>query len=126
MSIEMLPRWLRQLATDISGNAAIEFAFVAPLLLLLPMAVLQLTLWGVGAAAARDAADRAARCVMVDPRGCDSEENVRKTVAEETTTMTAKVDLALERADCGVAVVGRQKDFAFQGMSAVSVRRCAG
>ena len=100
-------RWLAVCWRDRAGAAALEFALVTPLLLAMIIGIAELTRWSWGAAATRDLAVRAARCIAVTPAVCDSAAAVTAAMADAAPTIAAASELTFEKADCGVRVIAR-------------------
>lgn len=111
-----------------SGAAAIEFALVAPLFLSLILGTVELSRWAWGAAATRDLAARAARCIAVTPWLCNSVLATDKAMAAVAPTISATTELRYEKAACGVRVTasGGFPAAITPGLGRVEGSACAG
>ncbi len=113
------------LGQDRSGAAAVEFALVAPLLVAILVGLVELAAWSWGAAATRDLAARAARCVAVTPERCRSDAAVAALVAAES-RFDSRV--RIDNSACGVriSVTGGLPAALTPGLGTVTARACAG
>lgn len=111
-----------------SGAAAIEFALVAPLFLCLVIGTVELSRWAWGAAATRDLAARAARCIAVTPWRCESAASTRKAMAAAAPSISATTELRFEKAGCGIRVIasGGFPAAITPGLGRVEASACAG
>ena len=95
------------LRRDNRGVAALEFALIAPLFLGLVMGTIELARWSWGAAATRDMAARAVRCITVTPARCGSSADVAAVMRTDAPMIAATTRLSFEPGPCGVRVVAR-------------------
>jgi Flp pilus assembly protein TadG len=111
-----------------SGAAAVEFALVAPLFLSLVIGTVELSRWAWGAAATRDLAARAARCITVTPALCGSVAATDKAMAGAAPLISAATELRYEKAACGVRITadGGFPALITPGLGRVEGRACAG
>jgi Flp pilus assembly protein TadG len=93
------------LSQDRAGAAALEFALVAPVFLVLVLGGVETSRWAWGAAATRDLAARAARCIAVTPGLCKSAAATHAQLAAATPLVGNAVSLRAETAACGIRVV---------------------
>jgi Flp pilus assembly protein TadG len=92
------------LAHDRSGAAAVEFALVTPLLLIMVIGIVELSHWAWGAAATRDLAARTARCIAVTPDLCGSVPATRAAMAKAAPMISTTTALDFEKSACGIRV----------------------
>ena len=119
---------LRAFRGDRRGAAAVEFALVAPLFLSLLIGTAELSRWAWGAAATRDLAARAARCIAVTPWLCGSAPATDKAMAEVAPLISAATELRFEKSACGIRVVARGgfPGLITPGLGPVEGSACAG
>lgn len=110
------------------GAAAIEFALVAPVFLTLVIGTVELSRWAWGAAATRDLAARAARCIAVTPDLCSTGPATAAMMAAAAPAITATTALRFDRAPCGVRVTanGGFPALLTPGLGPVESSVCAG
>lgn len=120
--------WLRAIRRDRRGAAAIEFALVAPLFLSLLIGTAELSRWAWGAAATRDLAARAARCIAVTPWLCGSAPATDKAMIVAAPLISAATELRFEKSARGVRVVasGGFPGLITPGLGRVEANACAG
>ena len=92
---------------DRTGAAALEFALVAPIFLSCFIGTIELSRWAWGAAATRDLAARAARCIAVTPDQCRTPDAVRAAMRRAAPMLASSTEISLEKRHCGVFVVAR-------------------
>lgn len=126
MSIDR--RGPRLLSGDETGSVAIEFAMLAPVLMIAILGIIGIATRGVSAASARDIADRAVRCISVAASICRSEENVRQAIAEAAPMAASAVTLSFQTAECGVMTMAleRRRIPFLSEFSDAAASRCAG
>jgi hypothetical protein len=90
---------------DSRGTAALEFALVAPCFLMLVCGTVELSHWAWGAAATRDMAARAARCIMVNRDLCGTEAAVGDMLHKTAPVIAAASDIRFEQRRCGLTVI---------------------
>ena len=115
----------RRLGADARGVGALEFALVSPLLLLFIAGIIELAIWGVGAAAARDLAAQSARCIAVTPDVCASTAATRARLATLAPAVAANAELSFEKSPCGVLTILRYRRQSALGLPAAEGRNCA-
>lgn len=98
---------MTRLAHDRCGAAMLEFALVAPLFLTFVFGTVELSRWAWGAAATRDLAARAARCITVTPSLCGSVPATRAAMADAAPMISRATRLRFTRSACGVQVEAR-------------------
>ena len=113
---------------DRSGAAALEFALVAPMFLMLVAGTAELSRWAWGAAATRDLAARAARCIAVTPSKCGSRPAVLAKMRAAAPMIAATTDITFEKRDCGVLVTahGGFPAVLTPGLGPTTALACAG
>ena len=106
---------------DRRGAAALEFALIAPLFLMLVCGTMELSRWAWGAAAVRDAAARGARCIAVTPGLCGSEAAVQR-------ILDGAGGVGFAKSACGVRVMvaGGHPAVLTPGLGMVRGAACAG
>lgn len=116
------------LRRDDGGAAALEFAIVAPIFLALVIGMIELARWSWGAAATRDLAARAARCMAVSPARCGSAAGVDAAMRADAPMIAATTVLSFAPGRCGVRVVARGGFPAVltPGLGPVTAAACAG
>jgi Flp pilus assembly pilin Flp len=119
---------LRVFRGDRRGAAAVEFALVAPLFLSLLIGTAELSRWAWGAAATRDLAARAARCIAVTPWLCGSAAATDKAMVAAVPLISGATALRFEKSACGVRVVasGGYAALITPGLVPVEGSACAG
>jgi Flp pilus assembly pilin Flp len=98
---------VKRLIINRQGAAMLEFALIAPLFLTIVCGTVELSRWAWGAAATRDLAARAARCIAVTPTRCGSIGAVHSAMADDAPLITQATSLAFEKSGCGVRVIAR-------------------
>jgi Flp pilus assembly protein TadG len=98
---------MMRLVRNRAGATMLEFALVAPVFLALVGGTIELSRWALGAAATRDLAARAARCITATPERCRSAAATRAAMAHDAPMMAGATRLDFRRAPCGVLVVAR-------------------
>jgi Flp pilus assembly pilin Flp len=95
----------RSLWQDRRGAAALEFALVAPIFLALVIGTVETARWAWGAAATRDLAARAARCISVTPELCGTIAATQLHLAQSAPSISRTTKLDFEKSACGIRVV---------------------
>lgn len=95
----------RALWRDRRGAAALEFALVAPIFLALVIGTVETARWAWGAAATRDFAARAARCIAVTPELCGTIAATRQHLAQTAPLVSRTTTLEFGKSECGIGVV---------------------
>ncbi|MBC7504641.1 MAG: pilus assembly protein [Sandarakinorhabdus sp.] len=95
----------RCLWQDRCGAAALEFALVAPIFLALVIGTVETARWAWGAAATRDLAARAARCINVTPDLCGTTAATQKHLAQSAPIISRSATLDFTKSECGIRVV---------------------
>jgi Flp pilus assembly protein TadG len=116
------------LATCRRGAATLEFALVAPLFLALSFGTLELAHWAWGAAATRDLAARAARCIAVTPVRCHSAAATIAAMADDAPRLFGHSAISFEKSACGIRVTvhGGFPARLTPGLGETSASACAG
>jgi hypothetical protein len=110
------------------GAAALEFALVAPLFLALSFGTIELAHWAWGAAALRDVAARAARCIAVSPSRCGSAAATIAAMHADAPRLAGHSEFSFEKSPCGIRVTVRGGFPArlTPGLAETSATACAG
>ena len=96
-----LPKSLRRLARTCEGAAAVEFAIIAPVLLMLLLGIIEAghSLWTQNAL--NYAVEQAARCASIDKNNCGSAAQVQTYAASVAGTDFGSSTFTVTAAACG-------------------------
>jgi Flp pilus assembly protein TadG len=90
---------------DRRGAAALEFALIAPIFLALVIGTVETARWAWGAAATRDLAARAARCITATPELCGTISATQQHLAQSAPMISRTTKLDFKKSACGIRVV---------------------
>lgn len=112
---------------DRRGAAALEFALVAPIFLTLVIGTVETARWAWGAAATRDLAARAARCIAVTPRLCGTNAATQHHLAQTAPIISRTTRLEFKQSACGIQIVasGGFPAMLTPGLGEIRVAACA-
>jgi TadE-like protein len=110
------------------GAAALEFALIAPLFLALSFGTVELAHWAWGAAAVRELAARAARCISVTPSRCGTAAATVAAMHADAPHLASQSAISFEKSACGIRVTVRGGFPArlAPGLGETSAAACAG
>jgi Flp pilus assembly protein TadG len=117
-----------RLANCRRGATALEFALVAPLFLALSFGTVELAHWAWGAAAVRDLAARAARCISVTPSRCTTAAATTAAMHADAPHIAGHSNISFDKSACGIRVTVRGGFPArlTPGLGETSAAACAG